>query len=137
MKLKATTPNGKPAGEELAVVKPADGRDGFPVVSLPGSGLVIETKDGRARVTAREVPLSNLADFLVGQVGRPVIDMTGAGGKYSFELYFTPESASSADSPEAGIFAALQEQLGLRLEARKGPVEMLIVDHAEKAPTDN
>jgi uncharacterized protein (TIGR03435 family) len=137
LKIKAIAPAGSPQQEEqLATVKPADGRDGFPVVSLT-SGLVVETKNGRSRVTAREVPLLNLADFLGGPAGRPVIDMSGATGKYSFELYFAPDGASDTDSPEPGIFAAVQEQLGLRLEARKAPVEILVIDQAEKVPTGN
>ena len=63
--------------------------------------------------------------------------MTGLTGNYSFVVYFTPEGPNSADGSEPSIFGALQEQLGLRLEARKGPVELLLIDHAEKVPTEN
>ena len=112
-------------------------KDGFPALSLPVGGLVIETRNGRARVTAKEVPLTQFADLLSGQLGRPVVDMTGLAGNYSFVAYFTPEGPNSADGSEPSIFAALQEQLGLRLEARKGPVELLVINHAEKIPTGN
>jgi uncharacterized protein (TIGR03435 family) len=105
------------------------------VLSLPASGLVIETRNGRARVTAKDLPLAKLADLLSGQVGRPVFDMTGLAGDYSFVLYYTPDNAAAGD--ETFLPAALQEQLGFRLEARKGPVELLVVDHAEKVPTEN
>jgi uncharacterized protein (TIGR03435 family) len=85
-------------------------------------------------VTARDVPLAQFADLLSGQMGRPVFDLTGLRGDYSFVLYFAPENA---DSSEPFLFAALPEQLGLKLEARKGPVELLVVDRAERVPTEN
>jgi uncharacterized protein (TIGR03435 family) len=128
---------GKLAEDQLAIIQPAEGKDGFPALSLRTPGLVIETKNGPARVTANEVPMTKLADLLSGQVGRPVIDMTGLVGYYSFVVYFTPEGPNSADGSEPSIFGALQEQLGLRLEPRRGPVELLMIDHAEKVPTEN
>jgi uncharacterized protein (TIGR03435 family) len=66
-----------------------------------------------------------------------VIDRTDLAGTYSFVVYYTPEGANPSDGSEPDIFAAVQEQLGLRLEARRGPVELLVIDHAEKIPTDN
>jgi len=125
------------ASEQLAVIRSNEGKDGFPTVSLRAPGLVIETRNGRARITAKDVPLTRLADMLTGQVGRPVFDRTGLAGNYSFDIYFTPEGTSGGDSPEPSIFEAVREQLGLRLEGRKGPVEFLVIDHAEKVPTEN
>lgn len=143
-KVKATVDDGARAGtppeDQLAMIKPVEGKDGFPALSLPAPGLVVETKDGRARVTSKETPISKFADLLSGQLGHPVVDMTGLDGNYSFVLYFTPEGLSPGDGPGPSgpsIFGALQEQLGLRLEARKGPVELLVIDHAEKVPTGN
>jgi uncharacterized protein (TIGR03435 family) len=140
-KIKPTTEDGTAPIElgdaQLATIQRAEGRDGFPVVSMPVPGLIIETKNGTARITAKAVPLSKFADILSSQVGRPVLDTTGLAGNYSFLVYFTPEGASSGDSPEPGIFGAVQEQLGLRLEARKAAVELLVIDHAEKVPTGN
>jgi uncharacterized protein (TIGR03435 family) len=124
-----------PGEEELATMKANEGKDGFPVLSLQAPALIVETRNGRGRITAKEVPIARLADVLFGEVGRPVFDMTGLAGNYSFVVYFAPEG--SADTSEASIFAALQEQIGLRLEARKGPVELLVIDHAEKIPTEN
>jgi uncharacterized protein (TIGR03435 family) len=122
--------------EQLAIMKREEGSDGFPALSLGASGLVIETRNGRGRVTARRTVLSKFADLLAGQLGRPVIDRTGLSGTYDFVLYFAPEGMS-ANTTDPGIFGALHEQLGLRLEARKGPVEMIVVDHAEPVPTEN
>ena len=137
-KLKAVVAaTGEPAEEQLATIRPAEGNDGFPRLSLPAPGLVIETRNGRARVTAREVPLTKFADLLSGQLGRPVVDMTDLNGNYSFVLYFAPEGPNASDGPDPGIFSAVQEQLGLRLEARKAPVDLVVIDHAEKVPTGN
>jgi uncharacterized protein (TIGR03435 family) len=128
---------GKPPDDQLATIQSVEGKDGFPALALRNPGLVIETKNGRARVTAKETPISKFADLLSGQLGRPVIDMTGLTGNYSFVVYFTPEDQNPDGGPDPSIFGALQEQLGLRLEARKGPVELLVIDHAEKVPTGN
>ncbi|HEV3201975.1 MAG TPA: TIGR03435 family protein, partial [Bryobacteraceae bacterium] len=128
---------GKSPQDQLPVVTQAEGKDGFPTVSLPAAGLVIETKDGRARVTAKRVTMAKFADYLSGRLDRPVIDMTGLAATYSFALYFAPEGASPDVGSEPGIFGAVQEQLGLRLEARKGSVQFLMIDHAEKVPTGN
>jgi len=114
-----------------------EGRDGFPQVTLPGPGIVIETKNGTARITAREVTFTRFADFLSGQLGRPVVDMTNASGVYSFALYYAPEGVVANDSPEPTIFGAAQEQLGLRLDARRGAVEYLVIDSADKVPLGN
>jgi uncharacterized protein (TIGR03435 family) len=75
---------------------------------------------------------------LAGEVAGTVLDRTGLTGKYDFILDWTPDQGSQAlDIPGPSLFAALQEQLGLKLEPTKGPVEMLIIDHAEKTPTEN
>ena len=126
---------GNPDDEQIGGMKADEGKDGFPVLSLNAPALIIETRNGRGRITAKEQPIAKVADVLSGQVGRPVIDRTGLIGNYSFVVYFTPENSDAGAEPF--IFAALQEQLGLRLEAGKGPVEMLVIDHAERVPTAN
>jgi len=75
---------------------------------------------------------------------RPVVDKTGLSGRYDFDLEWAPNSSQfggqgppeAAEPVRPGIFTALQEQLGLRLEATKGPVEVLVVDKAER-PSEN
>ncbi len=66
--------------------------------------------------------------------GRMVADATGMGGVYDFDLKFMPEQAGTHTDASAGasLFAALQEQLGLRLESRKVPVKVLVIDSVEK-----
>ncbi len=69
---------------------------------------------------------------------RPIIDRTGLRGMYEVKLEWTLQQLQKADAaPGPSLFTALNEQLGLKLEARKGPVEILVVDRAEKVPTEN
>lgn len=75
---------------------------------------------------------------------RPVLDMTGLKGVFDFTLDWTPDESPSAkaegaiDAPKSpSLLTALQEQLGLKLQGRKAPIEILVVDHAEKVPTEN
>jgi hypothetical protein len=81
------------------------------------------------------VMLQNLlADRLSGavfQLGRPVLDRTGISGLYDFTLGWMPDDAAPS------LFTALQEQLGLRLDAQKGSVEVLVIDSMERKPTLN
>ena len=82
--------------------------------------------------------------WLLGQQlqseGRPVIDRTGLTGNYDFTLSFLPDSARNASPdnlpPELrdrpSLFDALKEQLGLKLQPEKGPVEYLVIDHVER-----
>jgi uncharacterized protein (TIGR03435 family) len=121
--------------------------------------------NGNARMTATKQTMAGLAELLSNQLDLPVVDMTGLTGKYDYTLSFAPEGgprllAGIAPPPPAGpppgeggpgmpgastpdaqsspnLFTALQEQLGLKLEQRKGPVELLVVDHLEKAPIEN
>ncbi len=85
------------------------------------------------------VSMANFAEFLSHRVELPVLDMTGLKGYYDLKLNWDPEP--KADSPDlpAGISLpiALQDQLGLKLEARKAPIEILIVDRIRKVPTEN
>jgi len=96
-------------------------------------------------LTGSAMPLSSLAYDLSGTVGRTIIDKTGLTGNYDFELKWTPEraAASGADNGQtddqnsaSSLFTALQEQLGLKLQSSKGPVETLVVDHVEM-PSEN
>ena len=104
---------------------------------------------GRGQLEAQMAALKDFASLLAQQVGRPVVDKTGLEGKYDFKLEWTPdesmrgngpfgespahEAAPAGDSSGPSIFTALQEQLGLKLESEKGPVEILAIDHIDKA----
>ena len=80
------------------------------------------------------------------RVGRAVVDRTGLTGNWEFELQFAPEvppgqlppgAAPPPVDPDApNLFTAIQEQLGLKLEATKGPVEVLVIDSVQHPTTD-
>jgi bla regulator protein blaR1 len=102
-----------------------------------------------AGFSGHQLSTSTLAEVLSLRLARPVLDETGLKGNYDFELNFAPDQPSPGafagpgpgPSPEPlasdpngpTIFTALEEQLGLKLESKKGPVEIILVDHAEKA----
>jgi len=83
------------------------------------------------RVVGQGIPLSDLVELLSEKLrGRIVVDKTGLTGDYDFTLQLAPEES------EAAISKALEEQLGLRLEPQEAPMEVLVIDHAEK-PSGN
>jgi uncharacterized protein (TIGR03435 family) len=105
----------------------------------------------RGKLVAQGVPLSNLVEVLSQEklVGRTVVNKTGLAGNYDFTLQWTSDESQaptggqqgtdntpSPDSSEPSIFTAIQEQLGLKLESQKGPVEILVIDRVEK-PSEN
>lgn len=108
---------------------------------------------GRGELSGQGVKLDMLASTLSSQLGRTVIDRTGLKGNFDFKLTWTPDPGQSAtplgggpppgaDAPPPpdpngpSVFTALQEQLGLRLESQRGPVEMLVIESVAK-PSEN
>lgn len=99
---------------------------------------------GRMRFGARNVSMGLIANSLpTREVGRPVVDRTGMSGNYDFALEWTPEpnnslpaDASPPDETGAGFLQALKEQLGLKLESTKAPVDRFVIDHVEM-PSEN
>jgi uncharacterized protein (TIGR03435 family) len=91
-----------------------------------------------ATMTATAIPISSLASQLSTQLQRLVIDKTGLGGKYDLDLTWVRDDSptGASDSASVSIFTALQEQLGLKLQPSKSPVETLVVDHVE-LPSEN
>ena len=112
---------------------------------------------GRGQLNMNGAPMSAFANALSDQVGRKVLDKTGLQGNYDLALQWTPDegqgrmfggpgggpdgrpAADSPPPPDASgptLFTALQEQLGLKLESEKGPVETLVIAHIER-PSEN
>jgi uncharacterized protein (TIGR03435 family) len=100
------------------------------------------------RIAYRHVSPLALAVLLTRFAEQPIIDMTGLKGQYDIQLEWTPDTlnARNASNPAAepvdmaatpSLFTAVREQLGLRLEARKGPMDVVVVDHAGKVPIGN
>jgi uncharacterized protein (TIGR03435 family) len=97
---------------------------------------------GRKKFEFDRWTMANFAETLESDVDRPVIDQTGLKGTYDIRLEFSsaPPIAFAPGSPDpqaSELFTALTEQLGLRLEPRRGPVVVLVVDSALRQPTEN
>lgn len=89
---------------------------------------------GGGRIEAQGVPINSLANGLSQQLGRKVLDKTGLKGNYDYTLEWTPDQVhteGTEDSSGPSIFTAIQEQLGLKLESRTAPVDILVIDHVE------
>jgi uncharacterized protein (TIGR03435 family) len=80
---------------------------------------------------------ARFAEVLSGYLDRPVKDMTQLKGEYRFRLAWTPDSSFRDEPSELSIFIAIQEQLGLKLEASNEATELLVIDKAEKTPASN
>jgi uncharacterized protein (TIGR03435 family) len=115
---------------------------GFPVVGKSGVAVAMKMAPGASVptvfLTARAVAASEVARLAGDQLRRPVVDKTGLTGKYDYALEFpAAESLDVQGDSGPGIATAVQEQLGLKLEPKKVPLEMLIVDHCDKTPVEN
>jgi len=103
----------------------------------------IETTPGRMSVVVQRTPLSQMIDMLTPILGAPVVDMTGLKGKYDITVNLADYMADMQSAggvpadPLSIVKAALEEKLGLKLESRKMPLDVLVVDSAEKIPTEN
>jgi uncharacterized protein (TIGR03435 family) len=97
-------------------------------------GINTQKGPGGARMKGSGEPISILATNLGNQLGRFVIDRTGLHGEYDWMLEWDP--VPTPDSTKPSLFTALQVQLGLRLKAQKGPMEVLVVDRVER-PSEN
>jgi uncharacterized protein (TIGR03435 family) len=89
----------------------------------------------KTRLSCRHVSLDYLAEALSDEMDGTVVDQSGAKATYAFTLEWSPNL--SVDGAATSIFTALKEQLGLRLERRRVPVSILVVDSIAKTPTDN
>jgi uncharacterized protein (TIGR03435 family) len=116
-------------------------KDGFPEIPAGQNGEM--QIDGRARWHAHDATMQDLAKVLAREVHAQVTDATGLGGRYDMSLFWVTAEAARGSGESADtiagptLFAAVSNQLGLRLVAKKGPVDMLIVDSAEKVPSEN
>ena len=120
-----------PGKEHRRRCRQADGgrNAACPLESAPGGGVKFTNQ-----------PISRFTFMLTRRMDRPALDMTGLKGNYDFTIDLSglgfngnPPSDTSAPS----VFTTVQDNLGLKLQAQKAPIEMLIIDHAEKVPTAN
>ncbi len=141
---------------EVAVGDPASGKPAG--AGAPRGNVSIMAGPNGAHLKAPSATLSNLAEMISRFSERPVVDMTGIQGQYDFDLVFSPETMRSmpggmkgpmgpppggerlpadAVAERAGSIYDSVQRYGLKLEPRKAPMEILVVDHIEKTPTEN
>jgi uncharacterized protein (TIGR03435 family) len=112
--------------------------EGYPNLP-PGEETTGITQRGRTVLRAHAEPMARIADLLSAYLRFPVKDSTGLSGKYDFTLYWVQNPSVLPPDADTGptLSEALQEQLGLKLDTTRGSIRILIIDHAEKIPTDN
>jgi uncharacterized protein (TIGR03435 family) len=87
------------------------------------------------RMDVRNLDTQHIAGVLAHRAGQPVVDKTGLTGNYDFRLSYAPANDANSGLPD--FFTAVQEQLGLKLESQKIPVDFLVIDRIERVPTEN
>lgn len=130
--------------EEMAAAFSAGGK--------PAGFLQTSERNGVSYLTAFGLSMPRFADLLSNRVGRDIVDQTGLKGSYEIRLSYSPGEGMQrsttvrigpdgvatpveADPAAPSLFSALQSQLGLKLESRKVPVETIVVDSCDRAPT--
>jgi len=104
---------------------------------LHANGWNINGADTKKVLTCKDARMSDLADALSDEAGRKVIDKTGLTGHADITLKWSDEIAMQQGGADViSIFTAVEDQLGLKLQPSKGPVDTLVIDHAEM-PTEN
>lgn len=138
--------------------------DGFPILPMPSAGgrggMFMMMMPNRARIMAQKQTMQDLAERLSQMLAKPVKNETDLKAKFDFTLTFSPEGLNGGMGmggpppppppgarPDGGfipegeapqnLFLAIQAQLGLKLDAKKGPVDLVVVDHMEKTATEN
>jgi uncharacterized protein (TIGR03435 family) len=93
---------------------------------------------GQLRIISSRMPMSTVVTILPRYMRAFVVDQTGLAGDFEVKLVWTPDDRPIPDDERGpSVFTAVEEQLGLRLVSKKGPMEVLVVDSAEKTPTEN
>jgi len=104
---------------------------------ITGNSWNINGEDTMKVLTSQNARMSDLADALSDEAGRKVIDKTGLTGHADITLKWSDDVAAEQGGPDViSIFTAVEEQLGLKLEPSKGPVDTLVIDHAEMPTPD-
>ena len=134
---------------KLAIHRETKTMQGYALV-VAKSGLKLKeveigpasTTGGRGTFVSTKVSMPRFADFLANRMNQPVQDKTEVKGVFDIKMEWSqedngPNAPDASALPGPTIFTALQEQLGLRLQAQKVQVEIVVVDHVEKMPTEN
>lgn len=161
LKMKETTLEANAEPFSPAAGPPKLDKNGLP--ELNGSGAIVmismSSANPTARMVAKALPLPDIASRLAGLLRRPVVDKTGLTGRYDFTLEFTPDMTglplpppppgapgaapsaaspgASASEPSSSIPSVVEKQLGLKMTGTKDKLDVIVVDRANKTPTDN
>jgi uncharacterized protein (TIGR03435 family) len=117
--------------KDLPIYTLVAGKDGAKFHAVEDDGTAPEIGSGGGhQIKAHHISIKSLAATLQGYIGYTVVDETGLTGLYDLNLDFNVDESTSSEGPT--VFEAVQRQLGLKLEARKGPVEVVVIDRVEK-----
>ena len=122
---------------ELPIYMLVVAKSGPKFLASKASGTSYSMGRGTLTIEGGDRTVEKMADNLASVLGRPVVDQTGIEGRYLMKLRWLPDDGpapmlnGSPDTSLPSIFTAVEEQLGLKLVAGKGPVEVLVVDHVE------
>jgi uncharacterized protein (TIGR03435 family) len=106
------------------------GKGGSKMAATPDTNISSGTWQTRDQFKAQNENMAHFCEVLSRQLGRPVLDATGLGGAYDFMLDYDSQDSMS-------LFVAIESKMGLKLETKKAPVELLVIDRVEKSPTAN
>jgi len=120
---------------ELPVYELAIAKHG-PKMKMSAPGESGSSMMSPGKLTAHQFLAISLAGTLSGVVGRVVIDKTGLTGVYDVDLTWAWHDEPGSGDNGPSIFTALQEQLGLKLEPAKAPIDVVVIDHIER-PSEN
>jgi uncharacterized protein (TIGR03435 family) len=130
-------------------------KNGF--LDVQGRGMIMMMRAGptgpSAQMVGKAQAMSDFVTLLGNQLNQPIVDKTGLSGQYDFQVEYTPDmsgmpmpppgvegrpaAASEASVPGSNLASAIEQQLGLRLAKSKAKLDVVIVDKAEKVPTEN
>ncbi len=147
-RIKAAAPDSPQASDDASKNENPDrtGSDGFPIPPAGNGPWRGAAPGGKIGMRGHNETVAELASAIAAQtLGAPLTDATGLTGRYDYTIFSSTTATDAArrgtpatdDFDRPSIFDAVQEQLGLKNEKRKGPVQMLVVDHVEKKPTEN
>jgi uncharacterized protein (TIGR03435 family) len=154
LKMKESAPDAAPAPEDpWRIPEFSIGKDGCPVFPA-GSGGLMQGRDGCSRWTGFGLSMQEIVKTLSFHLGRKVVDATGLKGKYDIDMRWwvdwawlnerlTPlQREQIGEQPDEGphgptLIHAVRDQLGLELISKKGPGDIVVVDHFEKVPVEN
>jgi uncharacterized protein (TIGR03435 family) len=151
---KKDTEQSKQEGNPFPKGGPKTDTEGFPILPVGRGTMMTMMGDGHARMVSEHQTMKQFIGTLSYQLHQPLIDSTGLAGKYDFALSWMWRTADTkgaaavsangsiadtADMDAAGwtLTSAVQSQLGLKLVEKKAPMDVLVIEHAEKVPTEN